>query len=516
MRLHTQPNARRAPRRSTRQSPGSYRTVRAVGGFHLGLRTGFTWGSPGPAGAAGGGGTSPAAHRRPRYRPDLLPCPPPRPPMAPPPSAPPPLTPPPLAFPPVRPPRSRFRPHFRPPAPSPPAPRGGTAGYGPSCFFPARAACARLAPAVAVVLTLLSPAPASAADALPVATGAERGVERVADRLAGVGRGQGAGAVAGPPEEMTAGAAEMTRDEAVTRPRAVARASALMRPEAETRPRTVTRPRAVTRPWGAAHAESRGARPPSTDAPGTDPPGEDRAWPVGGATSVGPTVVRGWEPPPSPWAAGHRGVDLAAPAGAVVRAAAPGRVAYAGTVAGRGVLTIEVSHSGRRPLRTTYEPVRPTARKGQRVTAGQPVAVLQRGPFHCRAPCLHWGLRRGKSYLDPLSLLPRSMLHGGPSRLLPVFGVPVPAGSRTVAPWHRGPAEPPDTAAPTEPAAQERRTTPTGPALIAAAGLAAAAVWALGRLHRARAIGSEDGTKKQRDAKWGGKWRGPRRAVDDP
>ncbi|WP_411977243.1 murein hydrolase activator EnvC family protein [Streptomyces decoyicus] len=307
----------------------------------------------------------------------------------------------------------------------------------------------------------------------------------------------------------------MTRDEAVKRPRAVARARAVTRPEAETRPRTATRRRAVTRPGGAAHAESRGARPPSTDAPGADPPAEDRAWPVGGATGVGPTVIRGWEPPPSPWAAGHRGVDLAAPAGAVVRAAAPGRVAYAGTVAGRGVLTIEVSHAGRPPLRTTYEPVRPTVRKGQRVTAGQPVAVLQRGPFHCRAPCLHWGLRRGKSYLDPLSLLPRSMLRGGPSRLLPVFGVPVPAGGRTVPPWHPGPAEPPDTAVPTEPAAQERRTTPTGAALVAAAGLAAAAVWALGRLHRARAMGSEEGARKRRDAKWGGKWRDPRRAVGD-
>ncbi|WP_078889857.1 murein hydrolase activator EnvC family protein [Streptomyces sp. NRRL S-1813] len=309
---------------------------------------------------------------------------------------------------------------------------------------------------------------------------------------------------------MTAGAGEVTPDEAVTRPRAVARARSGARPEAETRPRTVTPPRAVTRPGGAARADS-----PGGDAPGADPPGEDRAWPVGGATGVGPTVVRGWEPPPSPWAAGHRGVDLAAPAGAVVRAAAPGRVAYAGAVAGRGVLTIEVSHSGRPPLRTTYEPVRPTARKGQRVTAGQPVAVLQRGPFHCRAPCVHWGLRRGKSYLDPLSLLPRSMLHGGPSRLLPVFGVPVPAGGRTVAPWHPGPAEPPDSAVPTEPAAQERRTTPTGASLIAAAGLSAAAVWALGRLHRARAMGSEEGTKKRRDAKWGGKWRGPRRAVGD-
>ncbi|MFG2529851.1 murein hydrolase activator EnvC family protein [Streptomyces sp. NPDC048516] len=231
----------------------------------------------------------------------------------------------------------------------------------------------------------------------------------------------------------------------------------------------------VTRPGGVARREA-------VARAGTS--GGNRAWPVGGAGGgIGPTVVRGWEPPPSPWAAGHRGVDLAAPAGALVRAAAPGRVAYAGTVAGRGVLTIEVSRSGRPPLRTTYEPVRPRVHKGEHVTAGQPVAVLQHGPFHCRAPCLHWGLRRGKSYLDPLSLLPRSMLRGGPSRLLPVFGVPVPAGDR-MAPRHSGPAEPKHSAVPAKPAAQQRRPAPTGAALIGAAGLAAAAVWALGRLHR--------------------------------
>ncbi|MGW7578394.1 murein hydrolase activator EnvC family protein [Streptomyces sp. NPDC054765] len=246
----------------------------------------------------------------------------------------------------------------------------------------------------------------------------------------------------------------------------------------------------------------------------TDPPGVDRAWPVGGSTGIGPTVVRGWDPPPSPWAAGHRGVDLSAPAGAVVRAAAPGRVAYAGTVAGRGVLTIEMSRSGRPPLRTTYEPVRPTVRKGQLVTAGQPVAVLQRGPFHCRAPCLHWGLRRGKRYLDPLSLLPRSMLRGGPSRLLPVFGVPVPTGDGTI-PRHPGPAERPESAVPAQPAvsakpaAQGRKTAPAAAALMGAAGLAIAAIWALGRLHRARQAGSEEGIQRGRNGsrqaiRWGG------------
>ncbi|WP_407288051.1 murein hydrolase activator EnvC family protein [Streptomyces sp. BP-8] len=217
--------------------------------------------------------------------------------------------------------------------------------------------------------------------------------------------------------------------------------------------------------------------------------GVERAWPVEGPAGIRPTVLRGWEPPPSPWAAGHRGVDLASPAGATVRSAAPGRVAYAGTVAGRGVLTIEVSRSGRPPFRTTYEPVRPTVRKGQRVTAGQQVAVLQRGPFHCRAPCLHWGLRRGKTYQDPLSLLPRSMRSGGPSRLLPVFGVPLPPGGRTVP---RGPESP-------EPTAQEGRQGPPVAGLMGAVALAAAALWALGRLTPRRSTGGGTHREWSRD-----------------
>ncbi|QTZ96354.1 peptidoglycan DD-metalloendopeptidase family protein [Streptomyces auratus AGR0001] len=213
---------------------------------------------------------------------------------------------------------------------------------------------------------------------------------------------------------------------------------------------------------------------PARAEPSAEPSAEERSWPVAGPAGIRPTVLRGWDPPASPWAAGHRGVDLASSAGAEVRAAAPGRVVYAGTVAGRGVLTLEVSRSGRPPLHTTYEPVRPTARKGQHVTAGQRVAVLQRGPFHCRAPCLHWGLRRGKTYLDPLSLLPRSMLRSGPSRLLPVFGIPVPMEGHTI------PRHP----APPEPAAHAQSSTPTAAALLGTVGLAAAALWALGRIPR--------------------------------
>ncbi|MFK4598454.1 murein hydrolase activator EnvC family protein [Streptomyces pristinaespiralis] len=153
---------------------------------------------------------------------------------------------------------------------------------------------------------------------------------------------------------------------------------------------------------------------------------EPRSWPVGAPR---PLVVRGWEPPSSPYGPGHRGVDLAATAGTPVRAAASGTVSFAGSVAGRGVLTITLTGTGDPPLRTTYEPVRPLVEEGAAVTAGQVVASVEPGSSHCRG-CLHWGLRRGTEYLDPLTLLPPWLLRRGPSRLLPVFGVP---GPRTTA-----------------------------------------------------------------------------------
>ncbi|WP_435238116.1 peptidoglycan DD-metalloendopeptidase family protein [Streptomyces sp. YPW6] len=156
----------------------------------------------------------------------------------------------------------------------------------------------------------------------------------------------------------------------------------------------------------------------------TDPvtDGGARSWPLVGR----PALVRGWEPPATPYGPGHRGVDLAAGPGARVLAAADGRVSFAGRVAGRGVLAIEVADSGSPPLRTTYEPVRSLVEEGVSVRAGLPVGVLEDGPFHCAVRCLHWGLRRGDAYLDPLSLLPPTLLRRGPSRLLPVFGVPEP------------------------------------------------------------------------------------------
>jgi hypothetical protein len=152
-------------------------------------------------------------------------------------------------------------------------------------------------------------------------------------------------------------------------------------------------------------------------AAGADPASADPwTWPVGTAASP-PVVVRPFAPPGQPWLAGHRGADLAADAGTTVRSAGAGVVSYAGGLAGRGV--VAVVHGD---LRTTYEPVTATVSVGQRVAVGEPLGRLEpRG--HCvPAACLHWGLRRGDVYLDPLSLL-----SGGPARLLPLGDAALPA-----------------------------------------------------------------------------------------
>ncbi|MEU1401215.1 M23 family metallopeptidase [Streptomyces sp. NPDC005728] len=163
-----------------------------------------------------------------------------------------------------------------------------------------------------------------------------------------------------------------------------------------------------------------------TPDPASPPPPEGRVPAIGRAWPVGarPVVLRGWEPPATVYGPGHRGVDLGASSGAPVRAVAAGRVSFAGRVAGRGVVSVELTGTG---LRTTYEPVSPSVQKGDAVGAGEVVGTVEATGSHCPGTCVHWGLLRGETYLDPLSLLPPWLLHRGPSRLLPVLGVPLPA-----------------------------------------------------------------------------------------
>jgi murein DD-endopeptidase MepM/ murein hydrolase activator NlpD len=103
-------------------------------------------------------------------------------------------------------------------------------------------------------------------------------------------------------------------------------------------------------------------------------------------------------------------VDLLGRAGQEVRSALAGKVAFAGTLAGRGIVVID--HGA---TRTTYEPVTAAVPLGAVVPAGGVIGTLQATMSHCfPRSCLHWGLLRGQEYLDPLSLLGQA-----PVRLLP-------------------------------------------------------------------------------------------------
>lgn len=145
---------------------------------------------------------------------------------------------------------------------------------------------------------------------------------------------------------------------------------------------------------------------------------EPWSWPVG-RDGLG----RSFEKPQSDYGAGHRGVDIAAPAGTAVRAVAPGTVVFAGTVG--TVEAVTVLHGAER---STYQPVRAGVRQGDAVERGEVLGTLLPGPSHCAGPCLHLG-RVGQSdrdYRDPLDVL-----GGGRFRLISPDGPPPapPAGA---------------------------------------------------------------------------------------
>lgn len=125
-----------------------------------------------------------------------------------------------------------------------------------------------------------------------------------------------------------------------------------------------------------------------------DPPPIVWQWPVTPLRIDAPFVE-----PAHAYAAGHRGVDLAAAPAQTVLAPADGVVAFSGSVAGRGVLTID--HGG--GWITTLEPVTEAAPTGTAVARGAVVAVLGSGGHGDGA--LHFGVRRYDRYIDPAGLI---------------------------------------------------------------------------------------------------------------
>jgi murein DD-endopeptidase MepM/ murein hydrolase activator NlpD len=205
------------------------------------------------------------------------------------------------------------------------------------------------------------------------------------------------------------------------------------------------------------------------------------SWPLAGS----PTIVRGFEPPPEPWVAGHRGVDLLAAPGEPVLAAGAGRVTFAGWVGGIPAVTV-LHPDGRR---TTYQPVLATVVRGHQVARGAILGLVSAGGSHClpRA-CLHWGLRLGSSYLDPLSLVGRDI----EVRLLPLWSalpasaLPASALPASALPTSALPASAlPTSALPTSASAQPASAQQTA---IAATSRMRADLARLGALNRARAV----------------------------
>ena len=125
-----------------------------------------------------------------------------------------------------------------------------------------------------------------------------------------------------------------------------------------------------------------------------------------------PVLLTPFRAPASTYGAGHRGIDMDAGHGQVVRAVDAGVVTHVGVIGGRG--TVSVTHpSG---VRSTYEPVRGTVSRGSSVGRGETIGTVV-GRSHCGGACLHLGALVGATYVDP-----RPLLGTAPVILLPLGG----------------------------------------------------------------------------------------------
>jgi murein DD-endopeptidase MepM/ murein hydrolase activator NlpD len=136
------------------------------------------------------------------------------------------------------------------------------------------------------------------------------------------------------------------------------------------------------------------------------------SWPL----TPRPAALRAFDPPDKPWLSGHRGVDLkSASDGGPVTAPESGTVSFVGVVVDRPVITVDHGNG----LRSSFEPVASTLAKGDAVAKGEILGTLLVG--HCGpTPCVHWGVRRGDEYVNPLEFV----LDLRPSVLLPLDGGP--------------------------------------------------------------------------------------------
>lgn len=119
-------------------------------------------------------------------------------------------------------------------------------------------------------------------------------------------------------------------------------------------------------------------------------------------------LERPFAAPAHRYGAGHRGIDLRPTGDSSVRAPATGTVAFAGGVAGRGILTIDHGQG----LVTTLEPIDTLLTAGAPVAQGDDVGTVALGG-HAVPGVLHFGVRLHGEYINPMLLLggvPRAVL----------------------------------------------------------------------------------------------------------
>lgn len=109
------------------------------------------------------------------------------------------------------------------------------------------------------------------------------------------------------------------------------------------------------------------------------------------------TLLQPFIKPPTPYASGHRGIDVAAVSGDIVLAPVQGTVSFVGTVVDRPVLSITVDHQ----TVLSLEPVSSELQAGDNIDASDVIGIVGTGA-HCNERCLHIGVRVNDEYVNPL------------------------------------------------------------------------------------------------------------------
>jgi murein DD-endopeptidase MepM/ murein hydrolase activator NlpD len=115
-------------------------------------------------------------------------------------------------------------------------------------------------------------------------------------------------------------------------------------------------------------------------------------WPVNGIVTSG----FGWR-----WGRMHEGIDISAPTGTAVRAAASGSVIYAGSMGGYGTIIVIDHGNG---LATAYAHLSSIWIGGGSVSQGQGIGAVG-CTGSCTGPHLHFEVRVNGSAVDPMGYL---------------------------------------------------------------------------------------------------------------